>query len=153
MLLKGQFQNAYVTPDLERATGLLRDRYGIGEFGQYDLELDVTTPAGSGKAALKVALAWVGDIQYELIEPVSGLVDMYRDALPENGLLRFHHICMRSQDWDATRRELDARKLPIVCEGATAGTKFLYADARDSLGHYLEYVWMAPEAWAAMSER
>jgi len=90
-------------------------------------------------------------LQYELIQPVSGLVDVYREDLPDRYPLRFHHICMCVPDWAEFRAELDRRKSPVVIEGGTPGhLQFAYVDARDSLGHYLEYCWMTPERWAAM---
>jgi len=33
-------------------------------------------------------------------------------------------------------------------ERNTGDLKFLYLDARETLGHYLEYVWMTDEMWA-----
>ena len=39
----------------------------------------------------------------------------------------------------------------MVMEGGTPGhLLWLYVDARDTVGHYLEYCWMTPERWAAM---
>jgi hypothetical protein len=29
----------------------------------------------------------------------------------------------------------------------------VYVDARDTVGHYLEYCWMTPERWAALGGR
>ncbi len=60
---------------------------------------------------------------------------------------------MRTHNIDMVRREIDKLKWSIVYEGKTSATTFFYADARDTLGHYLEYVQMAPETWAAMGGR
>lgn len=153
MLLINHFQNAYVTRDIEQALSFFREHYGVADARYMQTEVQVTTPQGKGTAVNKVAFIWVGNLQYELIEPVSGLVDIYRDALPENGL-RFHHICMRSLDWTATLAEIERQKLPIVYRGETAsGLQFIYADARDTLGHYLEYVSMPQQIWTAMGGR
>lgn len=153
MLLTGQFQNAYVTRDMERAIALLREQYGVEGINVFDASIDVTTPAGSGPAKMKTALVWIGNIQYELIEPIEGLVDIYRDALPDNEVLKFHHICMRPHDLEQVRAEIKRRQIPIVYEGETAASKFFYVDTRATLGHYLEYVWMRPEMWAALGGR
>lgn len=154
MLLAGHFQNAYITRDLDRAMALIRDRFGVGEIKHFESAVEVTTPSGSGTAVMKTAFAWAGNLQYELIEPVSGMVGIYRDALGQDDhVLHFHHVCMRVDDFDRTRADIDEQKLPVVFEGVTSATKFLYVDARDSLGHYLEYVWMPPQVWEAMGGR
>ena len=39
-------------------------------------------------------------------------------------------------------------------EGASGDElKFLYLDARETLGHYLEYTWMTPARWAQLGGR
>jgi hypothetical protein len=154
MFLDNHYQNAYVTRDLNKAVSLFRAQYGIDTFKLFESTIDVRTPAGRGMATMKVALGWVGNLQYELVEPVSGQVDIYRDALSDDAPLRFHHICMRVHDWGHLRTELERRKQPVVLEGGTAGQlQFAYVDARDSLGHYLEYCWMTPERWAGLGGR
>lgn len=153
MLLENHYQNAYVTRDIEQALSLFRARYGVADAGYFRAEVAVTTPHGTGIAVNKVAFIWIGKLQYELIEPVSGPVDLFREALPEQGL-RLHHICMRSFDWGATLAEVERRKLPVVLRGDSAsGLSFLYADARDTLGHYLEFASVPPAVWTAMGGR
>ncbi|MDB5968657.1 MAG: glyoxalase/Bleomycin resistance/Dioxygenase superfamily protein [Hydrocarboniphaga sp.] len=153
MLLENHYQNAYVTRDIEQALSIFRERYGVQDTRYFQAETEVTTPKGKGIAVNKIAFIWIGKLQYELIEPVSGPVDLYREAVPEQGL-RFHHICMRSFDWDATLAEVGRQKLPIVYRGDTSsGLKFIYADARDTLGHYLEFTSVPPAVWTAMGGR
>jgi hypothetical protein len=43
--------------------------------------------------------------------------------------------------------------LPVAIEGGSEALRYLYLDARDLLGHYLEYVWMTPERWAQVGGR
>jgi hypothetical protein len=154
MLLQGHYQNAYVTRDIEEALAIFRERYGVQDARYFTAETEVTTPAGTAIAVNKIAFIWIGDLQYELIEPVSGPVDLYREAVPAQGGLRFHHICMRTQDWEGTLAEVERQGLPIVYRGnSSSGLKFIYADARDTLGHYLEFVWAPPEVWKALGGR
>lgn len=153
MLLEGHYQNAYVTRDLEESLTTLRSLYGVQDPKHFQAEIEVKTPTGSGTLVSKIAFIWIGNLQYELIEPISGPDSIYRDALPEQGL-RPHHICMRSHDWERTLTELDRHKLPIVLEGnSSSGLKFVYADARATLGHYLEFVSMPQAIWSAMGGR
>lgn len=151
MLLQRHYQNAYVTSDLDKGVEILRAQYGVTDIFRTEATIDVWTPHGSGPATNKIALAWVGNVQYELIEPVSGPVDVYREAVTPDGRLRFHHIAMRVMDWDSFRAEVDRRNLPIAYSGnGQGGLKFVYLDARASLQHYLEYVYAPPEVWARL---
>lgn len=153
MLLENHYQNAYVTPDIDAALETFQKVYGVKEPKSFQVETEVWTPRGTGKQSNKLSFIWVGNLQYELIQPMGGLDYLYRDALPEEGL-RFHHICMRSFDWDATLAEIERQKFPLVLKGnSSSGLKFVYADARDTLGHYLEYTWVPPAVWTAMGGR
>lgn len=150
MLLQGHYQNAYVTRDLDASIATMRNLFGIKDWLTYTAEMEVLTPAGRGPSANKLAFGWVGALQYELIQPLSGQVEFYTEALRDDGGLRFHHVCMRAAELDTARREIERQGLPIVYEGETGVTRFFYADARATLGHYLEYVQMSDETWSRM---
>jgi len=45
------------------------------------------------------------------------------------------------------RAEIAELGLPLAFEGEVPGLVFIYLDARESLGHYLEYVWASAEGW------
>ena len=151
MFLNAHYQNAYVTRDRDQAIALFRSEHNFDNFMRFEPTIEVRTPAGRGTAKTKMALGWIGNVQYEIIEPVSGLVDIYREGLPEGQLMRFHHVCMRVDDWAPFRARLDSEGRSIVLEGGTEGhLQFVYVDARATVGHYLEYCWMTPQRWAAM---
>lgn len=147
MFVGKHFQNAYITRDIDRAVADLCAQAGIDKGQWFEAEVEVTTPKGSGPLKNKLAFIWINGIQYELIEPVSGLCDVYREALPDDDSMRFHHICMRVDEWDSFREQVDRQPLPVILEGGDENLRFLYLDARDTVGHYLEYVWMTPERW------
>lgn len=147
------FQNAYVTRDIERAVAKFKTRGDIRKLLQFEATTDVTTPSGAGKLTSKLAFIWVEDLQYELIEPVSGLDALYRSALPADDSLVFHHICMRVDDWGDFRAGVARQRYPVAMEGGSDALRYLYLDARDFLGHYLEYVWMTDERWAQVGGR
>ncbi|HMK87412.1 MAG TPA: VOC family protein [Steroidobacteraceae bacterium] len=154
MQLENHYQNAYVTSDLDRALEIFRTQYGFDGFKRIEVSYELTTPAGRGSASVKLALGWIGSLQYELIQPVSGLIDVYREGLDARSPMRFHHVCMRVPDWTEFRARVDREKRSVVMEGGTPGhLLWLYVDARDSLGHYLEYCWMTPERWAMIGGR
>jgi hypothetical protein len=141
-LLERHFQNAYVTADLERAIGGLQDRFGVGEVRRIPpmSGLAVWTPEGAGEIVLKVAFAQVGKLQYELIEPVSGAVGIYRDGLVAADVMRLHHVAMRVADLAVVRAESERQGWRTVLAGRSGAVSFIYVDAREAFGHYLEYV-------------
>jgi hypothetical protein len=74
-------------------------------------------------------------------------------VLPADDSVRLHHICMRVPDWTDFRQRVRQQGYPVVLEGGSDALKFLYIDGRELVGHYLEYVWMKPEYWAAIGGR
>ena len=153
MHMNGFFQNAYVTRNLEKGVATLRQRHGVGEVMPIDFATDVITPHGSGPVRAKVALVWVGDVQLELIQPTEGFGQIYSDALPDDDSLCFHHVGMRIFDMAALRAEAAAKGWPVVFQGGGEGFQFTYIDARDTLGHYLEYIELRQDMWEATGGR
>jgi hypothetical protein len=150
-MLEGiHYQNGYITRDIEKAIAQFRERSDVQNVTSFEVTVPVTTPQGSGMATNKLAFIWINNLQYELIQPVSGLVDVYADELPEDDSIKFHHICMKVDNWDEFRKKVDEKGYKVVLEGGSDLLKYVYLDAKDYLGHYLEYVWATPERWAQM---
>jgi hypothetical protein len=150
MFLKGHYQNAYVTHDLTRAMAMISDRYGLADWIQFEMELPVRTPEGERTLGVKVACAWAGWLQIELIEPVSGAVEPYLPYLPadkSDATPRFHHISLRRDDYDEMQQEIARLGLPFVCEGGIPDLLYTYLDGRSTFGHYVEYVWASDAGW------
>ena len=150
MSLQGHYQNAYVTHDLDRAMQLMTARHGVDRFLTFDAPMVLKTPGGEKPADFRVALAWVGGLQIELIQPVAGHVDAYAAYLPADradASPRLHHIAVRRDDLDAMREEIAGLGCPLVFDADGPGLVCALVDARASLGHYLEYVWATPEGW------
>jgi len=154
-MLEGKhYQNAYVTRNIEKAIEAVKARAKVRKIIQYQGESEVMTPDGPRVQGSKLAFIWVEDLQYELIEPISGNLELYREALPADDAPKFHHICMRVDNWDDFRARVGQQPFPVVIERASdPALKFLYLDARELLGHYLEYTWMTDERWAQVGGR
>ncbi|NML05732.1 VOC family protein [Sphingomonas sp. G-3-2-10] len=155
MLTGRHYQNAYVTRDVDKAVARFRALADIRKLIEIEVPVRLWTPQGEGDGVQKLAFVWVGDLQFELIQPGEGdVLALFRDALPPGDGVAFHHICQRVDDWDDFTARAAAHPFPVVLKGGTPGMlEFVYLDARDWLGHYVEYVWMAPERWAAMGGR
>ncbi|MET0179275.1 MAG: VOC family protein [Novosphingobium sp.] len=155
MLVGRHYQNAYVTRDIAAATARFRRDAEVRTVLETEVTVELWTPAAQGKGTQKLAFIWIEDLQVELIQPGKGdVLALYRDALPDDDSVRFHHICNRVDDWDAFSARLAKQPFPVVLKGGTPGfLEFVYLDTREWLGHYLEYVWMVDERWAAMGGR
>jgi hypothetical protein len=159
-LLARFFQHAYVTNDMERAKAQFADRWGVRSFLQFDSSLQLQTPRGLESAQLRIALAFVGDLQIELIEPLGGGgAQLYRQALPPGGYrLTWHHFAYRlpaGQDaWRSFRSRVGTADYPLAIEGHLSGehgeVRFVYLDTYAELGHYSEYVWATYDIDAAV---
>lgn len=150
MFLKGHYQNAYVTRDREWAMNHLGEKYGLGDWIKFEVEFPVKTPDGEQLQATKVAAAWAGWLQIELIEPVSGYIDPFLPYLPEDSSdpgLRFHHVSLRRESMEEIEQEIAQLGLPMVCQGGIPDLIYTYLDTRASMGHYLEYVWASENGW------
>lgn len=152
MIVGRHYQNAYITRNIDKAVAEFKDRADIRLIMETEVETKLWTPEGEGLGRQKLAFIWVDDMQYELIQPISGdVIALYRDALPEGDGLKFHHICNRVDDWDVFAAKLKDQPYPVVLRGGTPGfLEFCYIDTRPWLGHYIEYVWANPERWAQM---
>lgn len=155
MIVGRHYQNAYITRDIAKGVARFREHADIRKVLETEVEVNVWTPQGEGVGVQKLAFIWVEDLQFELIEPQSGdVLALYRDALPADDSLSFHHICNRVDDWDGFMGQVEQQEFPVVLKGGTPGAlEFLYLDTRPLLGHYLEYVWMREDRWAAMGGR
>ena len=140
------FQFAYVARDAQRAARAFVARYATPEFRIHEVTVECTGEPAA--CSLRVAIAWVGSKQIEIIEPVAGAIDLYLPALPDDlDAAAFHHIGIRVpgtlQDWEQRRRELLSRGERFALEGRFAQTlRFGYLDTADRLGHYVEYIWL-----------
>jgi hypothetical protein len=140
------FQQSYATTDIEQARAVFGERYGISKFFQMEQELSLQTPEGVKPAQLKIAMAWVDDLQIEIIEPVGGAgAAIYTDVLPADGFgLTFHHMGFLLDGfseavWQTFRRQVGNARYPLAFEADMGYCRFAYLDTRATLGHYCEY--------------
>jgi len=153
MSLRGFFQNAYVTHHLDRAIAACGPALGIGDFAAMDYELPLTTNAGEKTIRLRVATGWVGALQIELIQPVSGHLDPYVGGLPadvSDFIPRFHHVAVRRDDPEALEREVATLGLPVLFRTGGNGIASIFVDATSKVGHPIEFVCATPEGLALL---
>jgi Glyoxalase/Bleomycin resistance protein/Dioxygenase superfamily len=142
-------QVAYVTNDLNGAIALFEREYDTpGFFVFSNVPPEVENPEGP---VLKIALASVGGVEIELIEPVGLTAPLFSDPLAgfEGLAVAFHHVAIRIEgplaNWDRHVASIDLGKHKIVFEGAMGDDlRYFYTDERSALGHCVEHVWMSP---------
>ncbi|MBG6120050.1 MULTISPECIES: VOC family protein [unclassified Sphingobium] len=151
-------QVAYVTNRFDEAIARFANDYGVTrwlEVRDMDMGLDADR-----RLRMDVGFAMAGGVQIELIAPSGGDDAIYRGALSPDceGLqIVHHHIAQRMatlDDLDALRERARANGLALpINYHSPNGVHYFYVDTRETLGHYLEYVWFPPEYWEVMNAR
>lgn len=140
-------QTAYVTNDMEQALTVFRDQYDVSSF--YVFANDAPGMVQSDGAQLTIALAIVGGVEIELIEPQGDTAPLFSAPLPSDGsfAIRFHHVAYRVEgdlsDFERHMASIDPETHPVIWSGSLGDVmRFAYTDERALLGHYVEHVWM-----------
>ena len=145
------YQMGYVTNDIDRAYDIFINDYGLTKaFMMKDAGGMQRFPAGPEYASMHLFTGWIGNLHYEIIQPVSGKTDLYSDFLPKSGFgIVFHHfgyeVAAPIERWESLREELYATKKVAVESPEETPLKAIYIDERERLGHYHEYVWFPPD--------
>jgi extradiol dioxygenase family protein len=142
LMRAAHFQMAYATNDIDRAQQLFATRYGVKNWRRLD------GPLKTG-GRIRVELAWVGTIMYELLTSEGEGSAIYMDRLPpgDGFKLKHHHLGYlidTDAQWDALMREAEAKGHAMPHVSHNAGfMKSCFVDA-PALGHYLEYICPEP---------
>lgn len=151
MFYQNQYQLAYATSEIGKAVQIMEQQFGVPQFkgltGESYIENRVWTPEGEADIAMRVAIATVGHLTIELLEPVSGATAIFTDFLEPGQPMKLHHIAMRCDDVDVVRAEHEKLGRRVVMAGSYKAARFIYIDTRDTLGHYLEYASAPAEFW------
>lgn len=150
-------QISYVTSHFDTAVETLRTELGMGPFLTIR---DMAIQLAPGKrGVIHLGLAYHGNLEMEVIEPVEGDVDIYREKLPRDGSfnMHFHHYARRfarAEDLESVLSDLRAADIPIplisTYEGTNGFARAFYADYRRTLGHYIEFVHFSESGAALM---
>ena len=124
-------QICIVTRDLDACIRNYADRMGIGpwwvqEYGPPDLT-DRYFRGGPGQFSMRLALAWTGDLNWEVIEPLEG-PSIYHEFLDEHGE-GLQHVGFLLQDtgldMDGCIADMEARGFARVMSGGWRGRALL----------------------------
>lgn len=143
-LFRHQLQLAYVTDDIEAAIDWFQTTLGTSRWHvTYKSSLGGTVVVDGQPAeewVIDAALVNAGATNLELIRPISGAVDLYRDAIRPGAPATFHHIGVRVDDLDAATAlvEANGRTWKQYGEMASGIIRFGYLDLTAELGHQVE---------------
>ena len=139
-------QVSVVVPDLEAAMRTYVEDYGIGPWNIYGFNPgnvsgmhERGTPV---ERSWRLALAQVGDVQWELVEPQDD-GSVYARFLAEHGP-GVHHVGVAVPDYQATLDELGARGHEVLLGGTYNGVTFAYLSTDRDLGVVTEMFDGAP---------
>lgn len=146
------FQMSYITRDMDAAMAHAKETLGVKEFATSDSEVEVLSFGELRTLKIRAAFANIGRHQLEIIEPVSGAIEVYTDEVDLSGhILNYHHIAIAVRGghdkWlellDEVRASGDefAYLFPAV-SSPDDKVCFCYVDTRKRLGHYTEYLWI-----------
>lgn len=129
-------QIAHVVTDIDRAMKKYYEVLNIGPWAVYTFAApalrECTFMGKPSNASWMIAVTWVGDIQYELMQPLSGET-VYTRFLRKKGE-GFHHIKEWVDDCAATIREYEKKGIKVIQSGKYDEDEFYYLDTEPELG-------------------
>jgi len=135
-IFKGVRQVAVVVRDCYESVKRYADEYGIGPWRFYEFNPDTVEDMQVGGKpqphAMRLAVAYIGDIEFELIEPLDDK-SIYADFLKSHGE-GLHHIAFEVEDYDKTINFLKTKGLKVLQQGNWHGCKYSYIDTTKDLG-------------------
>ncbi len=133
-------QVAHVVRDLGRALRYYWDTLGIGPWDLYTLAppalQDSMVRGRPSSHTYKVAVCWLGAVQMELMQPLTGR-SIYDECLETKGEA-LHHMKLYYPDCAAVLASYRKRGIEVIQSGRIDEDLFYYLDTEKSLGYVLE---------------
>ena len=142
-------QLCWVTEDVAATEQFLSTHFGVPSWTRLpDIHFGPDTCTLHGEPAdftVHVSLGYAGDLQLELIQPVSG-ESIYTEVLATSrpGL---HHLCFDVEDMDAALAAAAEAGIAVVQTGSMMGgaMRFAYLDGAAHGVPYVELAQLGPE--------
>lgn len=135
-------QIAQVVTDIDQAMKHLWEDFGIGPWEIYEYGPEtVQNSMYRGKPNLqryKLAVCWVGPIQYELMQPIDEY-SIYNEFLEKtNGQSGIQHFKLYYKDCRKRIKELVAKGYEVIQSGEIGEDEFYYLSTQDKIGAIIE---------------
>jgi methylmalonyl-CoA/ethylmalonyl-CoA epimerase len=135
-----------VVKDIETSVAQYWKIFGIGPWQIYTFQspdlFDTTLHGKPEPYSMKVAAAQVGNLQWELIQPLGGR-SSYQEFLDEKGE-GLHHVAVMVEDFDKTVAALGKQGIGTVMTGKFRESSYAYLDTGPALGFITEILKMPP---------
>jgi catechol 2,3-dioxygenase-like lactoylglutathione lyase family enzyme len=147
--VKRAVQVGIVVRDLEQATRLLSELFGIGPFRFIEWpnrpDSKYYFRGKEEKIKIRQAFTQVGALELELIQPLEGEKNAYYEFLHEKGG-GIHHILFEVADMDAAVATLSGHRIEVLQAGTgiRPGTRWALLDTQALIGFLLELRHVAP---------
>ena len=129
-------QVSVVVRDLDAAMRTYVEEYGIGPWNVYEFNADTVRGmhvcGEPVESSWRLALAQVGRVQWELVEPLDER-STYARFLAEKGE-GVHHVGLAVPDYGAALAELETKGRDVVFGGEYNGVTFAYLGTDRDLG-------------------
>ncbi len=118
-------QLGYLTDDLEK-TASAWTKMGVGPFTKMSgVMMPATMNGETVEIKIDLALAYQGDVQIELIQPLCDSNSPYREN-QQTGIWGAHHTQFTVDDLDAAIAECEAAGMEMACEITSGGWRYIY---------------------------
>jgi catechol 2,3-dioxygenase-like lactoylglutathione lyase family enzyme len=147
--LRRPVQIGIVVGDLERATQYLTSLFGIGPFRfiEWPNRVDSKYFYRGKEEHIKIRQAFVqiGPLELELIQPLEGDRNAYREFLEQKGG-GIHHVLFEVDDMEQAARRLSEKGVGVLQAGTgiRPGTRWALLDTQEWVGFLLELRQRAP---------
>lgn len=147
--LKKAVQIGIVVPDLDQSTRILSELFGLGPFKfiEWPNRPDSKYWFRGSEESIKIRQGFVqaGDLELELIQPIEGEQNAYRQFLSERGG-GIHHVLFEVDDMDAVVAALEPRGVNVLQAGTgiRPGTRWVLLDTVELVGFLIELRHRAP---------
>ncbi|WP_276258908.1 VOC family protein [Haloglomus litoreum] len=142
-------QVGFVVRDLADGAERFRSVLGVGPWAVWEFEPPALTErtyrGDPARFTMRIAIATVGDLMLELIEPVDG-PSIHRDFLDDHGEGLHHIACFSFEDTDQVVEAMADAGAPVVQRGRFGESTFVYLDTTDLLNGVLFETGTAPDA-------
>jgi hypothetical protein len=140
-------QVAYVVTDLDKALKYWLDVMKAGPFFLFEHAVmeDQRYRGAASNADVSLAVGNSGDVQIELIYCENDEPSVYKEFL-DAGRVGVHHLGLMPENYQQTYDEYRSLGFEPAFECSISGTKLVYFDTVDALGHFTE-LWDNSEAF------
>jgi len=135
-------QIAQVVTDIDQAMKHLWEDFGIGPWDIYEYGPETVRNSmyrgKPNKQRYKLAVCWLGPVQYELMQPIDEY-SIYNEFLEQtNGQSGLQHFKLYYKNCKEKIKELEAKGYEVIQSGEIGEDEFYYLSTQDNIGAVIE---------------